>query len=333
MFRNHFTSNAAPEEGELVILGGGDRSTNAWSTSTGTTWRNHYTSLFALETSTLQLRETIYPSGQPSQSTQISGGNFLSGTWSVAFVSQGSHGTVSQVIARELRFSRLQSLPVRGFRRRRPLNANGTPYTGFPIYNDGRNNTPPLPGVMVDYILLGGFNAATNQQFDKSVLSGMFGAYDSLQPKRTLTHDTDNDTTSYIHNLPLFHPYPDSPKILGDCCAEHYLEYEKDDQGNITLGENGKPTILRDEIITFGGRTADRLTLTPHKIPFVLDFLRTRNFTRKTDNAKVEIEGVWVDPEEEETYPPQPNPRWSAASVLIFATSRPISTGTGNGSG
>jgi len=68
--------------------------------------------------------------------------------------------------------------------------------------------------------------------------------------------------------------------VLGDCCAEYIEE--------------------RDEVICFGGRAAETDTAIAWSTPAVLEFL--------PGNA-----ARWVY----NKYPPQPHPRWSAASVPI----------------
>jgi hypothetical protein len=79
-----------------------------------------------------------------------------------------------------------------------------------------------------------------------------------------------------------FFYYPDSPYILGDCCAEYIEE--------------------RDEIICFGGRPSETDTV------FAYDALAVLEFAPAPSHA-----AVWNC----NKYPPMPHPRWSAASVLI----------------
>jgi hypothetical protein len=86
-------------------------------------------------------------------------------------------------------------------------------------------------------------------------------------------HFSANNVYSFLY-------YPDSPIVLGDCCAEYIAE--------------------RDEIICFGGRTNESDTAVAHENLAVLVFDPNSNAAQ------------W-----QTKYSPMPHPRWSAASVLI----------------
>jgi len=146
--------------------------------------------------------------------------------------------------------------------------------TSFPT---GWNATP-----VVDFLLLGGFNEIGRENYNTSVVSGMFDT------------PTNSSANSAWFSMQIEHPhftrpnnhehliyYPDCDRVLGDCCAEYVEE--------------------RDEVLCFGGRGAESDTAFACESPAVLEFSAPSNTPRWVYNK----------------YPPQPHPRWSAASVLI----------------
>jgi hypothetical protein len=166
-------------------------------------------------------------------------------------------------------FIRHHNLPVRAVFRQRPATVAGS-------------STP-----QVDILLFGGFNVTGHSQYDRTVVSGRFNpvsgsasAHSSIAanpyfmiPQQPFTNSPNK---AGAHLL-----YPESPHVLGDCCAEYVAE--------------------RDEVICFGGRRIESDNASVNDELSVLVFSQTDNSAAWNTNK----------------YPKQPNPRWSAASVLI----------------
>jgi hypothetical protein len=163
-------------------------------------------------------------------------------------------------------YSRHQNLPVRGILRRRPKGNTSQPSTSNPV---------------VDFLLIGGFCPVGREAYNNRIVSGIFNsptasAANSAQYSMLIedAHFSANNAYSFLY-------FPNSPHVLGDCCAEYIEE--------------------RDEIICFGGRASESDTALAHDTPAVLEFDPNSN-SAKWNTQK---------------YPPMPHPRWSAASVLI----------------
>ena len=154
----------------------------------------------------------------------------------------------------------------------------------------GNTSAPSSAVKVVDFLLVGGFNTRIEPDDDKHrehnecVVSGVF-----LSHTFSLTGGRSHSMYQMIAPHATFNEtlaedrfltFPPAPRVLGDCCAEYVEE--------------------RDEVICFGGRAVESETATAHANLAVLEF---------TDNNTA----TWVV----EKYPPMPNPRWSAASVLI----------------
>ncbi|MDR0326729.1 MAG: hypothetical protein LBI05_00380, partial [Planctomycetaceae bacterium] len=295
----------------LMVLGGAERSTPIISSTSGVTNGIKYSSILAVEPTSCEVK-LVHASGNSGTGvTQITGyAGFGAGQWSVS-IAMDTAGSVGNEIKRALKFVRTQNFPVRGFRRKRPVDYNGFPRSSYPVGGDAQ--------VCVDFILIGGFNAYIDRDNDSSVVSAMLG-YGWGYGNNTLS--TDLKATFHTQNLPApstpqndnyFLTYPDSPVVLGDCCAE-YLYY------------NGKPGYEdRDEIITFGGRL-DMNTKSPHEELYVLDFTKTTNRTTPGQYQAKDLEGMWLYPANpaignnespRHAYPDMPHPRYAAASVLI----------------
>jgi hypothetical protein len=162
-------------------------------------------------------------------------------------------------------YTRHQNLPVRGILRRRPK---------------GNTSSPSFSNPAADFLLVGGFNIVGREMYNNKVVSGIFncptpntansGQYSMLIDN---AHFSANNMYSFLY-------YPDSPYVLGDCCAEYIAE--------------------QDEIICFGGRPNESDTAIAHENLAVLTFDQNTNAARWSNK-----------------YSPMPHPRWSAASVLI----------------
>jgi len=179
-----------------------------------------------------------------------------------------SPATVEQKVVKQQAYTRHQNLPVRGILRRRPVSQN--------------HSVPSGSTSVVDFLLIGGFNSAGHNKYDKTVLSGILGSPASNAFWYTLlTPDAAADIGLDQCNIQNFITYPNSPYVLGDCCAEYVEE--------------------RDEIICFGGRATQDDAEAAHANLAVLVFDPHSNAA------------AW----NYQKYPNMPHPRWSAASVLV----------------
>jgi len=189
-------------------------------------------------------------------------------------------GSVGTKLSNMARYTRHQNLPVRGILRRRPL---------------GNTSAPSQTNTIVDFLLLGGFNPVGYEEHNHSVVSGAFIAMTwSVTGGRTqmfyplainpLTVGWESMCDRLLYS-------PDTPYVLGDCCAEYVEE--------------------RDEVICFGGRSSESDTAIAHASLAVLDFKQTT--PGMVGYQQRQLEGRWVY----QKYPDMPHPRWSAASVLI----------------
>jgi hypothetical protein len=166
-------------------------------------------------------------------------------------------------------FIRHHNLPVRAVFRQRPFTVAGS-------------STP-----QVDILLFGGFNATGYSQYDKTVVSGRFNPVSGSASAHTSIAANpyfmiqQSPFTNSPNNAGAHLLYPESPHVLGDCCAEYVAE--------------------RDEVICFGGRRIESDNASVNDELAVLVFSQTDNSAAWNTNK----------------YSPQPNPRWSAASVLI----------------
>ena len=245
--RSFFRSDEQLFSGHMIVLGGGNSSTTLYTTVALTASSAWYASIFAINPNDFIFKE-VHPARQNNATTTISGGvnSAFTTSWSVTFAANGS-GTIGNIINEELRYTRHQSLPVRGIRRQRPVND-----TSFP--------TSETATKVVDFLLIGGFNTSTNTQYNNSVVSGMLGGSNSMSAKKTWSTKLANAAEGTNRDGFLY--YPDSlrdnkPYILGDCCAEYIEE--------------------RDEIICFGGRATESDLATAHKNLAVLEFSATGN--------------------------------------------------------
>ena len=187
-----------------------------------------------------------------------------------------SAGTVGTRLQNMGTYTRHQNLPVRGILRRRP---------------QGNTSQPSNSNPVVDFLLIGGFNPVGREEYNKKIVSGIFysptastanGANYSMLIQNPHFYSVNNEY-SFLY-------YPDSPYVLGDCCAEYV--YEDDENGNV----------VRDEIICFGGRANETDTAFAYENLAVLEFEASPSNKAQWNSQK---------------YPPMPHPRWSAASVLI----------------
>ncbi|MDR0327921.1 MAG: hypothetical protein LBI05_06460 [Planctomycetaceae bacterium] len=281
----------------LMVLGGAERSTPITTSVSGQSNGIRYTSFLAIEPTSCEIKIVHETGNSGTGVTQITGyAGFGAGQWSVS-LTMDIAGTVGTEIKKALTFARTQNFPVRGFRRKRPEGYNGYP----------RGNADGTKKSCVDFILIGGFNAYVDRNNNTSVVSAMLGrTYASGNATLVtnlkanfLTQNQTPTSSAQVDNGNWFFTYPDSPVVLGDCCAEHYVDED------------------RDEIITFGGRL-DFNTAIPHSKLYVLDFTQTTNRRTPGQSQSLDLEGAWV----ENKYPPMPHPRYAAASVLIHDLDR-----------
>jgi len=237
---DYFRSNASlvsryPRR--LIVLGGGNRSVDVWTNGTTA----HYSSIFALNPADFILGQVHNSVATGATTTITSGvGGLFNPLWTVTFVTSGA-GTVGRIVEEQLLYSRHQNLPVRGFRRQRPIDVTTFPRAA------GETS-------VVDFILIGGFNTVNSAQFNRTVVSGMLGS--PMSGTKTTWSATDYRTETFTVNANNtynnFIRYPASQYVLGDCCAEYIEE--------------------RDEIICFGGRATETDTAVAHAIPATLVF-------------------------------------------------------------
>jgi len=137
---------------------------------------------------------------------------------------------------------------------------------------------------VIDFLLIGGFNQVGREEYNRKVVSGIF--FNGFGGANFYHMLIDNPHFWNAWNTDWMPYYPDTQYALGDCCAEYVEE--------------------RDEIICFGGRAHQSDTAVAHATPATLVFTPGSN-SATWDYAR---------------YPQQPNPRWSAASVLIRGLQR-----------
>jgi hypothetical protein len=202
-------------------------------------------------------------------------------------------------LAAQQDFVRHQNLPVRGFFRRRPAGNTSA------LSNTNTNTNPG-----VDFLLIGGFcrNSIYKDVMDKAVVSGGFvSPTPQVANANAYQMVTRNNFSGSLNNTNPLPYYPQCEKVLGDCCVE-YLNWTVKKrrwvkQGdNWILQENGEVTL--EEAVCFGGRSSENDTAIAHSVPSVLVFAAS---------GQAETTAVWNYTK----YPPQPHPRWSAASVTI----------------
>jgi len=134
---------------------------------------------------------------------------------------------------------------------------------------------------VIDFLLLGGFNIVGREAYNNKIVSGIFNSPTPSAANAAVYSMLISSPHFSANNTNNFLYYPDCDKILGDCCAEYIEE--------------------RDEIICFGGRANESDTAVAHAVPATLVFDSDSNAAQWNYTK----------------YPPMPNPRWSAASVLI----------------
>ena len=143
----------------------------------------------------------------------------------------------------------------------------------------GNTGQPSQNNSVVDFLLIGGFNSVGNSEYNNTVVSGAFHSPTASAANSAQYQMRISRLSQQGNNHDSFLYFPDCDRVLGDCCAE-YIEG-------------------RDEVICFGGRAAETDTAIAWDSLAVLVFsgnTATWNYTK---------------------YPAMPNPRWSAASVLI----------------
>jgi len=261
MVRSGYLVNSPNKESDysrcLMVVGGGNRSVAMRGSSYPID-----TSFIAVQAATLELLRA-YEIGTLNTTLSLTGNTGLPYGFFDYTTQSSNAGAVGARLQTQGRYVRHQNLPVRGILRRRPKNNISQASASNPV---------------ADFLLLGGFNSVGNSENDKTVVSGVFhsptvNASNSAEYQMRIASQTaGNNANSFLY-------FPDSPYILGDCCAEYIEEW--------------------DEIICFGGRATETNTAVAHEMPLVL--------------ACAGNTGTWKT----NKYPAQPNPRWSAASVLV----------------
>jgi len=266
MLRN--SNNANTPDGEwdfsrsVIAVGGSSNSIFVRATST----QAHDSVLFSIQGSTLNV-------GAPWE-IRAQGGNFTAtghtglpfGFFNVTS-NLNPMGGVETKLRNLLTYTRHQNLPVRGILRRRPIGNTAMSSASNPV---------------VDFLLMGGFNIVGRENYNTSVVSGIFGNFSDAGGATRYVMQVPNPHFHHAQNSDHLLYFPDCDRVLGDCCAEYYAQ--------------------RDEVICFGGRAHETDTAFAWATPAVLGFAPAPSNTPRWNYTK---------------YPPQPNPRWSAASVLI----------------
>ena len=145
----------------------------------------------------------------------------------------------------------------------------------------GNTTQPSNTNPVIDFLLLGGFNIVGREAYNNKIVSGIFNSPTPSAANAAVYSMLISSPHFSANNTNNFLYYPDCDKVLGDCCAEYIEE--------------------RDEIICFGGRANESDTAVAHAVPATLVFDSDSNAAQWNYTK----------------YPPMPNPRWSAASVLI----------------
>ena len=276
MLRPVGTTVLLPEEEtdfsrSLMVVGGGERSAVATPGGSGNSTLDSV--LFSVRGETLAIGSPYRIQTQTMTIASIGHTGLPFGR----FEYRSYVGSTNDVITRLHNmgtYARHQNLPVRGILRRRGVNTF----------------TPSSSLRVVDFLLIGGFNEGVNREaYNKKVVSGFFNAMTwTPNAQRTRTFYTmaiEGVTVGWDGLADVFVHYPDSPYVLGDCCAEYIEE--------------------RDEVICFGGRSTENDAAEPHAQLVVLKFNQNNNGA------------TWLYGKTATGYDDMPHPRYSAASVLI----------------